>query len=103
ASRWRGWARGAMSSGGTGASTSAAVSRPGSISSACAPARSRRPRPWCASHERALVMRASVFCATSLDGFIARPDGGLDWLTGEGGTEIEEDHGYDDFIASVDV
>ena len=48
-------------------------------------------------------MRASVFIAASLDGFIARPDGGLDWLPGEGGGEIEEDHGYDAFIASVDV
>jgi dihydrofolate reductase len=41
-----------------------------------------------------------VFIATSLDGFIARPDGGLDWL--QVANAAGEDHGYDAFIASVD-
>ncbi len=40
-----------------------------------------------------------MFIATSLDGFIARLDGGLDWLPADGG----EPHGYDEFIATVDV
>jgi dihydrofolate reductase len=44
-------------------------------------------------------MKASVFIATSIDGFIAREDGGLDWLPANGG----EPHGYDEFMATVDA
>lgn len=42
----------------------------------------------------------SVYIATSLDGYIARPDNGLDWL--ETVNAAGEDHGYDAFMASVD-
>ena len=43
-------------------------------------------------------MKASVFIGTSLDGFIARLNGDLDFLPPDGG----EPHGYDEFMASVD-
>jgi dihydrofolate reductase len=44
-------------------------------------------------------MIASVFIGTSVDGFIARPDGALDFLPADGG----EPHGYNEFFASVDA
>jgi dihydrofolate reductase len=44
-------------------------------------------------------MRVSVFIGTSVDGFIARPNGDLDFLPPGGG----EPHGYNEFIATVDA
>src|SRR4051812_31133257 len=45
---------------------------------------------------------ASVFIATSLDGFIARPNGDLDWLPSPGGND-GEDYGYSSFMKTVDT
>jgi RimJ/RimL family protein N-acetyltransferase/dihydrofolate reductase len=45
------------------------------------------------------VLKASVFVGTSVDGFIARAGGELDFLPPGGG----EDHGYAAFFASVDT
>lgn len=42
--------------------------------------------------------RCAAFLAVSLDGFIARPDGGLDWLT-----PFQGEHGYQAFFSAVDT
>ena len=47
-------------------------------------------------------MRASVYIATSLDGFIARSNGDIDWLAVAEDQHGEEDYGYRAFIESVD-
>ena len=45
------------------------------------------------------MVAASVFIGMSVDGFIARPNGDLDFLPPGGG----EPHGYDEFMASIDA
>lgn len=44
-------------------------------------------------------VKTSVFVGASVDGFIARPNGDLDFLDAAG----SEPHGYEEFIATVDT
>lgn len=46
------------------------------------------------------MTQLSVFIASSVDGYIAAPDGDLGWL--EAATRPDEDYGYDEFLATVD-
>jgi dihydrofolate reductase len=48
-------------------------------------------------------IKASVFIATSLDGFIARANGDLEWLTEAQSATTEQDYGYQEFIDTVDT
>ena len=45
-------------------------------------------------------MKASVYIATSLDGYIARPDGDIGWLGAP--SKDGEDYGYEKFMDTVD-
>ena len=50
-------------------------------------------------------MKCSVYIATSADGYIAKPDGAIDWLHTTGNLEADlgsEDMGWHSFIESVD-
>ena len=51
-----------------------------------------------------MSIKCSVYIATSLDGFIARPDGDIDWLhRPEYVASDGDDLGYSDFVKSVDI
>ena len=52
--------------------------------------------------EMSVKPKVSIYIATSLDGFIARKNGDLDWLT-NGKEQGGEDYGYQGFMDSVDV
>jgi dihydrofolate reductase len=50
-------------------------------------------------------MKCSVYIATSADGYIAAPDGGVDWLQTAGNKKVDmgsEDMGFKAFMDSVD-
>lgn len=46
--------------------------------------------------------KIKLFIATTLDGYIAREDGSLDWLN-ELPNPNQIDHGYNDFYSTIDV
>jgi len=47
-------------------------------------------------------MKVSVYIATSLDGFIARRNGDIDWLMAADNSESSEDYGYKEFSDTID-
>lgn len=47
--------------------------------------------------------RCSAFMGVSLDGFIARESGEIDWLTNPAGGSPDEDYGYGAFFEMVDA
>ncbi|PJZ43825.1 dihydrofolate reductase family protein [Leptospira brenneri] len=48
------------------------------------------------------MIKYKAFIATSLDGFIARTDGSIDWLTSEEYVLGNNDFGYSSFMKSID-
>lgn len=47
-------------------------------------------------------MKNSIYIATSIDGYIASPDGGLDWLEEIPNPE-NSDYGFNDFMNTIDA
>ena len=57
--------------------------------------------PLTPSVVRKILLKATVYIATTLDGFIARENGDIDWLPTE--ADSGEDYGYAAFMQTVDA
>lgn len=57
----------------------------------------QRQRKWGKINHLATMRKIILYSAMSLDGYIARANGDIDWLTSD------DDFGYEDFFASVDT
>ena len=55
------------------------------------------------TENRELMKKVTLYVAASLDGFIARPDGAIDWLPVPGAGADSEDYGYAAFMETVDT
>src|SRR5437763_3287302 len=55
----------------------------------------------CTSFVQSFKMKLKVYIGTSLDGFIARKDGDIDWLTQFANDEAI--HAYEEFISRIDA
>ena len=50
-----------------------------------------------------MTLKCSVFIATSLDGFIAKTDGDIQWLVSIPAPDPQEDYGFQTFFDSIDA
>ena len=55
----------------------------------------------CRTVDRMDRPKISIYIAISIDGYIARKDGGLDWLDRVGG--FNEDYGFQKLLSSIDA
>jgi dihydrofolate reductase len=59
------------------------------------------PQPFISESEEKQELQVSLYIAASLDGFIARSEGSIDWLENLAGSD--DDYGYGEFMETVKV